>query len=79
MYGVPASAIVREKISTIRSVTSNDFYRRVFLGTSRRIDLHCSIADDLGGSCLCRMLFIIPSLLFYLPSRFSRFFRKIKL
>lgn len=38
--------------------------RCISLGTSRRFDLHCSIADDLGKSCLCRMLFIQTLLLF---------------
>ena len=55
-----------EWLSTIHiaTFTSN---RRVSVGTSRRFDLYCSIADDTGESCLCRTLFTHLLFLFDSP------------
>ena len=82
MFGVPALAIVREKISTIRSVTYNMPFIDVYLWEPVGALISTVLSQMILGSrvyAVCCLLSIMSSFFIYLPSRFSRFFHKINL
>ena len=79
MFGVPTLAIVREKVTTICSVTSNMPFIDVYLWEPVGALISTVLSQMILGSRVYAVCYILPSFLFYLPSRFSRFSHKIKL